>query len=173
MTMNELVEIVPCVYLGSYNSVTENSLEQGNIKFIVNVTKHMPPREFPGVEELHIEIDDVPMTDFLELFNKTIDFMSNIVHNNDAVAVHCRAGVSRAPTLVIAYLMKEENMNLFEAFEMIKSKRRFIRPNIGFWKQLILYEKLLRKNNSVSIMKVGETEVPSVYEEETRQMVFV
>ena len=43
--MNELVEIVPCVYLGSYNSVTENSLEQGNIKFIVNVTKHMPPRE--------------------------------------------------------------------------------------------------------------------------------
>ena len=45
MTMNELVEIVPCVYLGSYNSVTENSLEQGNIKFIVNVTKHMPPRE--------------------------------------------------------------------------------------------------------------------------------
>ena len=33
-------------------------------------------------------------------------------------------------------------MNLFEAFEMIKSKRRFIRPNIGFWKQLILYEKV-------------------------------
>jgi hypothetical protein len=43
----------------------------------------------------------------------------------------------------------------------------------GFWKQLIEYEKMLFGSNSVKIMQTTIGEVPSVYENEIKTMIFV
>ena len=45
---------------------------------------------------------------------------------------------------VIAYIMKENNMPLAEAMKFVKSKRSIVQPNSGFWKQLIIYEGILK-----------------------------
>lgn len=56
------------------------------------------------------------------------------------VLVHCEAGVSRSPTICMAYLMKTKQLHLKEAFEFIKQRRSVISPNFGFMGQLLQYE---------------------------------
>ncbi len=50
--------------------------------------------------------------------------------------VHCNAGLSRAPSVVIAYLRKEEGLSWEEAWEKVKEARPGMKPNVGFVKQL-------------------------------------
>jgi atypical dual specificity phosphatase len=57
------------------------------------------------------------------------------------VLVHCLAGMSRSATIVIAYLLATTSMTAGEATEFVRSKRRVVRPNYGFAKQLEQYER--------------------------------
>lgn len=49
--------------------------------------------------------------------------------DNYAVLVHCRAGVSRSATLVIAYLICQYKMPLKDALEYVQMRRPCVNPN--------------------------------------------
>ncbi|KAK6034874.1 dual specificity phosphatase, catalytic domain protein [Cooperia oncophora] len=59
------------------------------------------------------------------------------------VLVHCNAGISRAATFVISYLMVYHGMSLELALETVKKARPKVRPNMGFMKQLKSFEESL------------------------------
>ena len=61
--------------------------------------------------------------------------------NEGKVLVHCQAGISRSPTIVIAYLMKTKNLNQIEAYSEVHKIRPIIDPNMSFRCQLVEYEK--------------------------------
>lgn len=42
--------------------------------------------------------------------------LDNVREGNEAVLIHCLAGVSRSPTLAIAYIMRHLHMNSDEAY---------------------------------------------------------
>lgn len=67
--------------------------------------------------------------------------MSSGPAQENRVLVHCLAGMSRSATIVIAYLLATTPMTAEEATEFVRSKRRIVRPNYGFTKQLEQYEK--------------------------------
>lgn len=56
------------------------------------------------------------------------------------VLVHCKMGISRSASVVIAYAMKAFNMSLEEALALVKKKRTCIKPNQAFCSQLKTYE---------------------------------
>ena len=57
-------------------------------------------------------------------------------------------GVSRSASVVLAYLMKEYNYSLEQAFNFTKQKRTCINPNDGFRVQLATYESILNAHRS-------------------------
>lgn len=61
-------------------------------------------------------------------------------HSGGKVLVHCEAGISRSPTICMAYLMKTKLFRLEEAFEYIKQRRSLVSPNFSFMGQLLHYE---------------------------------
>ena len=75
---------------------------------------------------------------------ETIDGESPILSGpaqENRVLVHCFAGMSRSAAIVIAYLLATTPMTAREATEFVRSKRKIIRPNYGFTKQLEQYER--------------------------------
>lgn len=86
--------------------------------------------------------------------------------------IHCVAGVSRSASLCLAYLIKYNQMNFHQAFHYLRSLRPCIRPNLGFFKQLINYEKRFYAESSVEIVynAAAQTYIPSVYEEDYSNM---
>ena len=60
------------------------------------------------------------------------------------VLVHCGAGISRASTVTIAYLMHSMGVSFREGYRIVKEARPFCHPNEGFVKQLKAYGKQLK-----------------------------
>ena len=49
--------------------------------------------------------------------------------------------------------MKYQKMKLIDAHAYVKKKRPLIRPNAGFWKDLVEYEKKLFHKNSIDMVE--------------------
>lgn len=66
--------------------------------------------------------------------------------------------------------MKHCNMSLVDAYTYLKKRRPRIKPNCGFFRQLIKYEEELRGRRSVEMIfnEMVQMEIPSVYDNEYR-----
>ncbi|KAL9975475.1 hypothetical protein ACROYT_G012637 [Oculina patagonica] len=77
-------------------------------------------------------------------FDEACDFIGKAVGTkktgrlNGKILVHCKEGVSRSASLVLAYLVRDQEMGLKDAVRLVRSKRE-ISPNQGFLQQLIDY----------------------------------
>mmetsp|Transcript_17993 Transcript_17993/g.24946 ORF Transcript_17993/g.24946 Transcript_17993/m.24946 type:complete len:148 (-) Transcript_17993:29-472(-) len=82
------------------------------------------------------------------LFSSSSSFTHNSrsLEQGRAVAVNCSAGVSRSSTVVISFLLLHRNLTLRDAFTKVRSKRKYVYPNKGFWQLLIDLER--GKNSS-------------------------
>lgn len=63
--------------------------------------------------------------------------------SGQAVLVHCKMGVSRSASTVIAYAMKQQHWTLDVALTYVRDRRSIIKPNEGFMKQLQTYSGIL------------------------------
>lgn len=92
---------------------------------------------------LTLGADDHPSQNMRQFFDNTNAFIVSALSNNGRVLVHCAAGISRASTIVIAFLMWRLKLPLAHACSLLKSIRPVIWPNDGFVEQLRAYEKEL------------------------------
>jgi hypothetical protein len=60
--------------------------------------------------------------------------------------------------------MKHHQMSLRTSFEFLKEKRKEIQPNLGFFKQLIIYEEKLFGKNSMTVKDVCIEELDRMFE---------
>ncbi|XP_034047126.1 dual specificity protein phosphatase 3b [Thalassophryne amazonica] len=91
---------------------------------------------------------DSDLFDISIYFEDAADFIEKALaykNGKGRVYVHCKEGYSRAPTLVIAYLMLRHNMDIHTAVSIVQQKRN-IGPNDGFLVQLCqLNQRLARQ----------------------------
>jgi hypothetical protein len=66
----------------------------------------------------------------LEQLRQGVAFIRMAITAGGRVYIHCKAGVGRAPTLAIAYLLAE-GLSLSEAMERVRTARPFICPEPG------------------------------------------
>ena len=92
------------------------------------------------VDQMFVDVDDHELAEIHPHLDSIIAFIERgMSHPSGKVLVHCLAGSSRSGSSVIAYLMKTNQLGYFEALRMVQAKRRSVRPNLGFGKQLIKY----------------------------------
>ncbi|XP_070820584.1 protein phosphatase Slingshot homolog 1 isoform X2 [Chaetodon trifascialis] len=142
--MDKATLIFDHVYLGSeWNASNLEELQETGVGYILNVTREID-NFFPGTFSYHnIRVYDEDATDLLAHWNETYNFIVKAKKNHSKCLVHCKMGVSRSASTVIAYAMKEYGWSLEKAYNFVKQKRSITRPNPGFMRQLAEYEGIL------------------------------
>ncbi|XP_047019987.1 dual specificity protein phosphatase 14-like [Helicoverpa zea] len=133
---------------------------------IVSAAPELPPPPEDYVPRQFVPLLDTPNSDMHPYMESVADLINEVVCNGDVVLVHCVAGISRSVTLCLAYLVKWQKMTLRDAYYHMKQRRPQIRPNTGFFKQLIKYEERLFGEPSVKMVycEAIDKEIPDVYE---------
>lgn len=171
-SFGQISEINDHLFLSGAHVLKPDKIRQKGITCIVNATVEEPSMYLAGMDYLKIRIDDSPYARLDAYFDLVSDKIKAIKDKSGKTLVHCVAGVSRSASLVCAYLIKHEGMSLRQAYQYVKMARPIIRPNVGFWKQLIDYEKRLTGFNTVQMVpaRYGCDDVPDVYIDEMRSI---
>uniref|UniRef100_A0AAY4B9C7 Protein phosphatase Slingshot homolog 1 n=1 Tax=Denticeps clupeoides TaxID=299321 RepID=A0AAY4B9C7_9TELE len=142
--MDKATLIFDHLYLGSeWNASNLEELQESGVGYILNVTREID-NFFPGTFAYHnVRVYDDEATDLLAHWNDTYNFIVRAKKNNSRCLVHCKMGVSRSASTVIAYAMKEHGWSLEKAYNFVKQKRSIACPNASFMRQLAEYEGIL------------------------------
>ena len=138
-------QITDKIWLGNASVARNISLLKRNgITKVLSIMNNPPHtyKESDGINLKYINIYDKPGENIIRHFGDCIKFMEG----NEKVLVHCIFGKSRSATIVIAYLIWKKKISLEEVLNFVKQKREMAVPNIGFKKQLQIFEELLKAN---------------------------
>ena len=119
-------EIIPFLYLGNAgNSKDLEALSKHRIQYILNVTSDLPNRfeELTNMKYMQILVTDDGTQDLACHFPEAIRFIDEGRSKKIGVLVHCLAGVSRSVTITVAYLMSHLNLNLNDAFSLVRARK--------------------------------------------------
>jgi len=78
---------------------------------------------------------------FWTFFDQTSSVINQIIESQGTAYVHCQAGISRSPAIVMAYLIWKGS-SFEEAYQCVKQARPIARPNESFIRQLKQYANL-------------------------------
>ena len=123
------------LYLGNYDfALNKDLLKNKNISCIIVCGSELEckfPNEF---QYLKINLNDYIEDSILPYIDQCMEFIND--NNDKKIFIHCNAGVSRSPSIVISYLIKGLNYSFKEAYDLVKSKRKIIKPNDKFMDEL-------------------------------------
>lgn len=134
-------EILPWLYIGKVETAqNEGFLLAHKFTHILNVTDSHPNFWPNSFVYMRIQISDDTDTDAKKHFDQVAEYIKRVEDCKGKLFVHCVSGVSRAPTMVMAWMLKCKKMALWDAFQYVRARRSLVYPNIGFRYQLTLYE---------------------------------
>jgi protein tyrosine phosphatase (PTP) superfamily phosphohydrolase (DUF442 family) len=133
-----MTEILPHIFVGNiHDSQNLDRLKQNGITHIINSTPDLPFFCETKYKYLRVDVLDLPSQNIRKYFDKAFQFIDDALRTKtNNVLVHCSAGISRSPTLVLAYMIKKNHMKLDEAFHQMRQLRQIVDPNVSFILQL-------------------------------------
>lgn len=138
--MDRMEQILPGLFVGSFeNSRDIYALKSNNITHILSIIEDPVPY-YKHIDYLLIHAHDSPTQELTKFFEESIEFIHRARCQGGNVLVHCRVGMSRSVTLVIAYIMSVTELNFPTAMNSVRGARKIAYPNYGFQKQLERFE---------------------------------
>ena len=131
------------------NAADYSWLKRRGITHVVNCAIEHGEYHKDKLSYLSLKLDDVPEQNIKAALDKSYRYIDTALNNNQAVLVHCHAGISRSSSVVINYIMRKYNISFKGSMAFVKNSRSIVDPNEGFVKQL---KKVEKKNVGVKVM---------------------
>lgn len=147
--------VLPWLYFGSAEAAADREkLEHLGITHVINATK--------GVEFYHpghfvyirLRIDDdeeIEEEQFIRAMQGAAKLLETIEGKGGVVFVHCNMCLSRAPIIVVAYLMLILRRTLQDSWNMVRCVRPEVHPNVTFMYNMAVLE--LRERGATSVYR--------------------
>uniref|UniRef100_H3D9N8 protein-serine/threonine phosphatase n=1 Tax=Tetraodon nigroviridis TaxID=99883 RepID=H3D9N8_TETNG len=143
--MDKPSKIFDYLYLGSeWNAANFEELHKNNVGYILNVTREIDNFFPDSFTYMNVRVYDEESTDLLPHWTDTFNFINAARKSGQAVLVHCKMGISRSGSTVVAYAMKQQHWPLDAALAYVKERRSIVKPNEAFMKQLQTYDGILK-----------------------------
>jgi len=164
-THMDVTRVLDRLYLSDYMSLSAAKLTELGVSLVINATYEVPNVDVPdgSVEFIQLHINDVVTANMAQHMDVCADRIHEVRSAGGVALVHCALGISRSVTICLAYLVKHEGRTLREAYFELKKKRPIIRPNEGFWRQLIAFETAKRGRATVKLSVYPMGVIPDVY----------
>ncbi|VDM50423.1 unnamed protein product [Toxocara canis] len=164
----KITEIVPGLFICGVTELNAENMAKHQITHIINATDEVPSlRSLGNIQRCKLWLEDTPQTYIYPHLELQSDQIEALLSDGGKVLVHCVAGVSRSASICLAYLTKYRCRSLRDAYDLMAEKRPLVRPNLGFWQQLIAFEQEIKKcHGSVRLVQDEAQEdklVPDVY----------
>jgi len=96
-----------------------------------------------------VDIEDHEHQQIAHVFDETIQFIKE-GREQGGVLVNCECGVSRSATIVLSFLMATLDLTYEQAYLTLRKKRPSVKPNEGFKRQLLEWDRERKSINFVS-----------------------
>ncbi len=113
-------------------------LRRLSIKAVLTVAPDAGVRYGAEISHKVIPALDEEYYDLAQHFEEAFQFIDSARAQTN-VLVHCLAGVSRSPTIVIAYMMRKFTWPTSYVYQLVKHQRPLTCPNLSFCRQLKQY----------------------------------
>ncbi len=145
--MENYTEILKNLYLGN----AEAPKQENFFDLIINVADKLCHTYSNNncKKYIHLPLEDENTETQNNLLLNNLDFLINEIHTalkiNKKILVHCRVGVSRSASVVVAAIMKITNSSLIQSICYVKTLRPYIfMYGVHFEKALLEYERKLK-----------------------------
>ena len=92
-----------------------------------------------------ISVRDKKSTDLTPYLDPVTQYIDEELTKNHKILIHCKGGINRSPSFVIAYLCKYHNMTMEEAKKFVLKRR----PSIRFQEHYITQIELWINNELI------------------------
>ena len=144
----EMQLVVKGLYLGPYSCAKSmDQLKANSITHIICIRDqseaHLVKLHFQDAFQYHVlyfylirTLSDNPDSLLTPLLPNVVQLIDTVISQSGNVLVHCNSGISRSPSVCIAYLMFKFNFTCELAFSTVQRIRFCINPNECFKHQL-------------------------------------
>ena len=113
------------------------NLKSLSIGTIINLVAGKVKNLFPdNFQYFNFELSDNSSFQLTQSINEVLKVVEKELLEGRRILIHCYKGISRAPAIGIAYLIRHKSMCFEDAFDHVKNKVGKADPNTGFLIQL-------------------------------------
>ena len=132
------------VYIGSFDHAFTDSEEfqKLGINVIINCTKEIehPSEIIDKYTVINFPFENNDSASLLEYIDEVNEKIHNYLENGKKIYLHCIKGISRAPAILIYYLMSHKKFSYDQAHDLIREIRPVININDNFERELRIIE---------------------------------